>query len=46
MKLESKERNGLLPRVKREMDQVYWLEESEEGNKIVLIGERYEPRRR
>lgn len=46
MKLESRERNGLLPRVKREMDQVYWLEESKEGHRIVLIGDRYEPRRR
>ena len=46
IKLESRERNGLLPRVKREMDRVYWLEEREEGKRIVLIGDKYEPRRR
>jgi len=46
VKLESKERNALLPRMEREMDQVYRLEEKEEERRIVLIGDRDEPRRR
>ena len=40
MKLESKERNGLFPKVKMGMDGVFAMDEGEEGMQI-----RYEPRR-
>jgi hypothetical protein len=46
MKLESKGRNELLPRIERAMDQVYRLEENGEGRRIVLIEERYQPQKR
>ena len=41
MKLESKERNGLFPKVKSAMDEVFHMLGEEEGRKIM-----YEPQRR
>jgi len=35
MKLESKERNALLPRVKSAMDDVYWMEEDGVGSHVL-----------
>ena len=35
MKLESKERNALFPRVKKTMDEVFVFEESENGNRLL-----------
>jgi hypothetical protein len=48
MKLESKERNGLFPRVRQAMDGVFAMEEGEAGQRIICEPERMinEPQRR